>query len=426
MSFANINKTILDKRIKGIPGSAEPFPLEEISKQGWNILKEDMPMPLLVLRQSNMNYNLKTFANYLNSHNLSISPHGKTTMSPQIFAKQMKYGAWGITAGTISQVQVMHEYGIKRILLANQLLGRSHLTTVAFLINSDPDFEFYCFVDSIEQFINMQKNLGKTSLNRPIKVLPEIGAMGGRTGTRNEIDLLKLIKIITEDKSGSFLFSGISTYEGVIPDINNGSLPANNFANHVLKIVKNIPSNFYKNLDEFIMTGGGSAHFDIIAERFNTLRLNIPIRILLRSGCYVTNDHIAYLSAQEEARLDPTRNWNVKLKPALEAWSYVQSIPEVNLAFLTMGKRDIPFDAGLPIPIKRYRPNVGFLDVGESKIFNTNDQHSYVKLPDHHEWQVGDMICAGISHPCTAFDKWRFIPVVNDDYDVIDGILTFF
>ena len=61
-----------------------------------------------------------------------------------------------------------------------------------------------------------------------------------------------------------------------------------------------------------------------------------------------------------------------------------------------------------------------------AEIFNTNDQHSFVKLPDDHEWKIGDMICSGISHPCTAFDKWKFIPVVDDDYNVLDGILTYF
>ena len=426
MSFSSIYKTILDKRTKGIPGSSDPFALEEIQSKGWNILKEDMPMPLMVLKKSSMDYNLKTFANYVNSNNLSISPHGKTTMAPQIFSEQISYGAWGITAGTINQVQTMYFYGIKRILLANQLLGKSHLKTIASFINAEKDFDFYCFVDSKKQFKNMQEGLNGITLKHPIKVLPEIGAMNGRTGIRNSEDLLSLIKTIDEDKSGSFMFSGIAIFEAVIPNVNKGPLPATNFANHVLDIVKKIPIEFYSNLDEFLITGGGSTHFDIIAERFNTLQLDIPKRILLRSGCYVTNDHVAYSTAQEEARLDPSRNWNDKLQPALEAWSYVQSIPEENLAFLTMGKRDIPFDAGLPIPLKRYRPNDGFLDIGECKIFNTNDQHAYVKLTLGHGWQVGDMICSGISHPCTAFDKWRFIPVVNDNYDVVDGILTFF
>jgi len=146
----------------------------------------------------------------------------------------------------------------------------------------------------------------------------------------------------------------------------------------------------------------------------------------LRSGCYVTNDHGAYRTAQEEARHDPNRPWNAQFRPALEVWSYVQSLPEPGLGFLTMGKRDVPFDAGLPVPFKRYRPGTGFLDIGDCEIFNTNDQHAYVRFFPNSDWQVGDMICSGISHPCTAFDKWRFIPVVNDDYDVTDGVLTYF
>ena len=150
------------------------------------------------------------------------------------------------------------------------------------------------------------------------------------------------------------------------------------------------------------------------------------IRDRLRSGCYITHDHGPYLDALEIAKDDTNRQWDQSLQPALEIWSYVQSIPEKNLAFLTMGKRDAPYDSGLPKPIKRFRTGVGFLDLGHAEIFSTNDQHAFVKLPDDHEWKIGDMICSGISHPCTAFDKWKFIPVVDDDYNVVDGILTYF
>jgi D-serine dehydratase len=91
-----------------------------------------------------------------------------------------------------------------------------------------------------------------------------------------------------------------------------------------------------------------------------------------------------------------------------------------------MGKRDVPYDSGLPIPFKRYRPGHGFLHVGEATIFATNDQHAYVRLGADTDWQVGDLVASGVSHPCTAFDKWRFLPIVDDDYTVIDGVLTFF
>ena len=54
----------------------------------------------------------------------------------------------------------MFDFGINKVLLANQLLGKSHLETIASYINQNKNFSFYCFVDSIEQFLNIKKILG--------------------------------------------------------------------------------------------------------------------------------------------------------------------------------------------------------------------------------------------------------------------------
>lgn len=425
MDIASIHATILDGRTKGIPGTAKPFALADIAKQGWNVLREDMPLPLMVLKRRNLDYNSDLFAQYLTSHDLSLAPHGKTTMSPQIFDQQLRDGAWGMTAATVNQIQVMRHYGAKRIVLANQLVGKSHLQTIAAEINADAKFDFFCFIDSVAQLENMERNLEGVDLQRPIKLLIEIGASGGRTGLRKKEEAVELLAAITGG-SKHFLFSGIAAFEGAIPGLDKSADPVVVFADLILDVVRAMPPASYAGLDEFILSGGGSAYFDIIADRFKTLELSVPVRVLLRSGCYVTNDHGTYRAIQEAAREDPNRHWHEQFRPALEVWSYVQSMPEKGLAFLTMGKRDVPYDAGLPVPFKRYRPGTGFLDVGSCEIFNTNDQHAYVRLGDDAQWQVGDMICSGISHPCTAFDKWRFIPVVNDDYDVIDGMLTYF
>lgn len=426
MDLSEIQKTILDSRIKGIPGSVEPFPLGKISNKKWNILNEDMPMPIMVLKNDEFNHNIATFAEYLKQHNLSISPHGKTTMSPQLFSKQLEAGAWGITAGAINQIQVMYRYGVKKILLANQLLGKSHLKTIAHLINNDKDFSFYCFVDSIEQFQNIKSNLENITLINPINLLPEIGASNGRTGIRSKENFLELVNEISNDKSNNLNFAGISSYEGIAAVAMKGSQAVHDFCTFMEEIISDISPNQFSHLKELIITAGGSTHFDIIGERFSKLDLSIPVRVLLRSGCYITHDHGPYLEALKSAEEDKNRQWDRVLQPALEIWSYVQSIPEKNLAFLTMGKRDVPYDAGLPKPLKRFRPGKGFLDIGTAEIFSTNDQHAFVKLTDNHGWKVGDVICSGISHPCTAFDKWKFIPVVDSEYNVTDGVLTFF
>ncbi|WDR02591.1 amino acid deaminase [Devosia algicola] len=426
LDLSEITSTILDGRTKGLPGTASPFKLADVGLKRWNVLAEDLPLPLMVLKRSALDYNANLFADYLTQRGLSLAPHGKTTMCPQIFDEQLRNGAWAISAATANQAHTMHHFGVRRIILANQLVGKTNIAMIAQLLAGDPDFEFYCFLDSRNQLQQLQQHLAGKKLRRPVRLLIEIGAKGGRTGVRDLDTALALEAAIRQCDADQLAFAGLSAFEGALPGLDQGSNPVSDFADFVVKVAQALPPEAFAKLDQFIMSGGGSAYFDMIADRFAKLDLAVPTRIVLRSGCYVTNDHGAYHNLQEAARRDPNRHWNAAFQPALEAWSYVQSIPEPGLAFLTMGKRDIPFDAGLPLPIKRYRPGVGFLDVGKAEIFNTNDQHAYVRLGEGMDWQVGDMIGSGISHPCTAFDKWHCIPVVDDGYDVIDAMLTFF
>jgi D-serine dehydratase len=272
----------------------------------------------------------------------------------------------------------------------------------------------------------MLTHLRDLAPTRPIKALLEIGAKGGRTGLRTEAEALALADKLANSDQNLVRFAGIATFEGVVPGIDKDPMLVEPFAQSIVDIARALPKSLYAGLDEFILSGGGSSYFDIVADRFSTLDLPLPVRVLLRSGCYVTNDSGAYKKAQDEAKADPRRSWKSDLQPALEAWAYVQSMPEPGLAFLSMGKRDVPYDSGLPVPFKRYRAGIGFLPVGDATIFATNDQHAYVRLATDSDWQVGDLVASGVSHPCTAFDKWRFLPIVDDDYTVIDGVLTFF
>jgi len=426
MTLDDIRATILDGRTKGIPGTTAPFALADIAGKGWNVLREDMPLPLMVLKRSALDHNAAVFGEYLVESNLSLAPHGKTTMSPQIFAEQLSHGAWGMSAATASQVQVMHAYGVKRVVMANQLLGRANVEAIAQMLAADPDFDFYCFVDSAAQLQNLARHLGRPA--RPIKLLLEAGAVGGRTGVRSLDAARHVADAIAAADPAAFRFAGVAAFEGVVPGLDKGTGPVGDFARFVVDVARSLPPSLYAGLDEFILSGGGSSYFDIVAEAFKALKLAMPVRVLLRSGCYVTHDSGSYHAAQEEAKADAHRHDHhpADLQPALEAWAYVQSLPEPGLAFLSMGKRDIPYDAGLPVPLKLYRPGVGFLPVGTATVFATNDQHAYVRLGEGAAWQVGDLVASGISHPCTAFDKWRFIPVVTDQYDVVDGVLTFF
>ena len=117
------------------------------------------------------------------------------------------------------------------------------------------------------------------------------------------------------------------------------------------------------------------------------------------------------------------------LQPALEVWSMVQSTPEPGLAILTMGKRDASYDMDLPLPLYWHRPGAGGTGPTSAQgweIFKMNDQHAYLRLPPGAEVRVGDLIGCGISHPCTTFDKWQHLLLVDDSYQVTGMVNTVF
>jgi D-serine dehydratase len=109
----------------------------------------------------------------------------------------------------------------------------------------------------------------------------------------------------------------------------------------------------------------------------------------------------------------------------------VQSLPEPGLAILTAGKRDLSHDLGLPTPQAAW-PRAGREGRPAPEgwaITGLNDQHAYLRLDGAGQaapLEVGDRVVLGISHPCTTFDKWRWMPVVDDDYAVVDAIVTWF
>jgi D-serine dehydratase len=119
------------------------------------------------------------------------------------------------------------------------------------------------------------------------------------------------------------------------------------------------------------------------------------------------------------------------LRPALEVWAAVQSRPEPQLAILTVGRRDVSFDIDLPVPIARAARGASTPSAVPAswKITGLNDQHAYLRWDagdDAHAPAVGERIGLGISHPCTTFDKWHWMPIVENDYRVTDAVVTHF
>jgi len=431
MNLDTILSETLDAATKGYPLSSPALPISAIGAQRWSVLAGDLPLPLAVIRDSALEHNHAWMRDFTAATGVLLAPHGKTTMAPQIFAQQLAAGAWGITVANVQQLGLCVRFGVRRVLMANQLLGTAEVGAVIRLQETHPDLEFHFLVDSQAQLAAIQNVAASQSMSRKLNALIELGVPGGRTGVRTSDEALTLARAV--GRSETVALSGLECYEGlqVTGDSGHDEIVVAALMRRVHDVAITCDGEGLFAGTAIILTAGGSAAFDIVA-RDLPMRLSKPVLTILRSGCYVTHDSGFYNRMLEGVKARSGAAWRSRpgLLPALEVWSRVQSCPEPGLAILTMGKRDASFDLEMPIASKRFRPGA---DAGPRstpaswKIANMNDQHAYLRFSaDDDAPQVGDLVGCGISHPCTTFDKWRALFTVDGDYRVTGAIRTFF
>lgn len=407
---------------KGLGAMREQLSSQEISRRQWNLLREDLSLPTAVLYAEKLRHNVHWMQDFSQAYGVKLAPHGKTSMAPALFAMQLNAGAWGITLATVQQTAVAYQNGVRRVLMANQLVGKQNMLMVSWLLR-DPGFDYFCLVDSAENV----RQLGEffRSEGRRLQVLLELGMDGGRTGVRDEQQLHSVLAELAQWRD-HIVLSGVEIYEGISDD----ESAIQEFLQRAVDVARKLAGE-----DEFartpiILSGAGSAWYDLVVETFTKAELNAAFDIVLRPGCYLTHDVGSYRIAQEKIkqRNSIAHQMQSSLVPALQLWAYVQSVPEKKKAIIGLGKRDAAIDAGLPTPAQHVKrgsmtPNAA---PAHWKLIRMMDQHAYLQIAEGDEIGVGDMIGFDISHPCTTFDKWRCLPLLDADYRVIDVIRTYF
>jgi D-serine dehydratase len=404
---------------KGL-GSFDDEP--DIVRLNWNLLREDLSLPTAVLYEDRLRHNLDWMQRLVDAYGAKLAPHGKTTMAPTLFHMQLKRGAWGITLATAQQTKVAYWHGVRRVLMANQLIGKENMAIISRLIE-DPTFEYYCLVDSAEQ-IDLLGDF-YSSRNQLLNVLLELGVRGGRAGVREDEQLAGVLAAL-QRWSRVLLLCGIEIYEGVLDD--EALIRA--FLGRALNITRRLAAENRFRRSPILLSGAGSAWYDVVANVFINANFADAVDIVLRPGCYLSHDAGMYREAQKKIidRSLIADHMRTVLLPALQVWAYVQSIPERNKAIVAMGKRDAAFDAGLPSPSLLYRPGADApsLVPAHWALTRMMDQHAYMQISQEDDLRVGDMIGFDISHPCLTFDKWRALPLLDAQYRVVDVIRTFF
>ena len=378
----------------------------------------------MVLRETALAHNLSVMADFCHARGVDIAPHGKTTMAPQLWKRQLQAGAWGITAATVGQARAMRAAGVSRVLIANQVVDPVSIAWVAEQLD-DPAFELLCYVDSDRTVDILTAGLRAAGADRPLPVLVELGFEGGRTGCRTIPEAVHVASLVSS--SDGLLLAGVSGYEGTICQDRSPECLAMVIAylDRLRELTTTmIDAGSFHGTDRIVLSAGGSAFFDVVVDRLRGPWPNgADVRVVLRSGCYLTHDSGIY----ERLSPLPSRDGARGFQPAMELWGHVVSRPEPELAIFGFGKRDVPYDIDLPTPVVIRRSSGGTVDVhGGLEIRSLNDQHAYARVRADLALEPGDVVGFGISHPCTAFDKWRVIPVLDDDDRVVDAVATFF
>ncbi|PDP86447.1 hypothetical protein CQJ94_17100 [Glycomyces fuscus] len=383
----------------------------------------DLWLPAVTLDEAAVRHNLDRFARWCADRGLDLAPHAKTTMSPHLWSAQLEHGAWGLSVATVAQARVARSFGVPRVLIANEVVEDGQLAWIRDSL-ADPDFQVLCLVDSREGARIMEAALAGAA--RPLPVLVELGVEGRRTGVRGMDDALALARAVAA--STRLTLAGVEAFEGVFPQRRDDDSPARvrDWLDRLFGFARSADAEgLFSGVSEVVVTAGGSSYPDLVADALSEPPgLSLPVRRIVRSGCYITHDDLFM------ERASPLRSSAVTdpLRPALSCHARVLSCPEPGRALLGVGKRDVSFDIDLPVPRALWRGERRTpLDEG-TRVVELNDHHGFLESTSTGDAApgVGDVVELGLSHPCTVFDKWPLIPVLDSEGRVVDAVRTLF
>ncbi|MET7357235.1 alanine racemase [Streptomyces sp. NPDC005562] len=418
--LAGLAQERVDHRFKGLPPDAEGLTVGELAAQRRNLFTGGFTTPVLALSAERLEHNLALMETYAERHGLAFAPHGKTSMAPQLFARQLERGAWGITLAVPHQVRVARRFGVERIFLANELVDAAALRWLAAELGADPSFRFICYVDSVRGVELMHAALSAAGASRPVDVVVELAAGdGARTGVRTGAECFEIAHAVAA--ADTLRLVGVAGYEGEVPQASTETVTA--WLRGLVALLGEFDAaGLFADLPEIVVSAGGSAWFDAVASVFAEIgELSRPVLKLLRSGAYVSHDdgHYKHLTPFNRVPQEGA------LEPAFRLWAQVVSRPSAEQAFTNAGKRDAAYDLDLPEAQVVRRGGAEWPATGVA-VTGLSDQHGWLTTSPEAELAVGDWLGMGLSHPCTAFDKWELIPVVEGDGVVVDYIRTYF
>lgn len=398
---------VLGTWAKGFAARAAGLRLSEVGDAGLRL--SDMSTPVLTVHEAALAHNEATVFSWAAEQGVLLAPHGKTTMAPALWQRLLDAGAWGISVATPWQAEVAVQAGVATVLIANGLTDVDAARRLGALLAADDDLRILCWADSVATIELLAD--AHIDAARPLDVLVELGGMGGRTGARTVAEGEEIARAISS--TPGLRLAGVTGYEGPFgPDRSEASVAA---VDAFLATLVDLHSRLdYADGIRPVVSAGGSAFPDRAAAVLAPLG-GEDVDVVLRSGAFQIHDDGFYSRMSPFGPITGTS----PLRSAMHAWARVVSHPEPQLALLDAGRRDVPFDLDLPVA-----------QSVDGEITALNDQHAFLRLADGATVKTGDVVRLGLSHPCTAFDKWRVVAIIDDpdapDPRVIGAVATCF
>ncbi|WP_407360969.1 alanine racemase [Microbacterium sp. LBN7] len=396
---------VLGAWAKGFPARASGLRLSEVADADLRL--SDLVTPVLTVQESALAHNEDTVFSWARAQGVVLAPHGKTTMAPALWQRLLDAGAWGISVATPWQAEVAVDAGVPTVLIANAVTDAAAAARLGELLAADAGLRILCWADSVAGVEILAGALADAA--RPLDVLVELGGAHGRTGARTVEEGERIAAAISG--APGLRLAGVAGYEGPFgPDRSDASVAAvDGYLQTLIELHERLA---YPDGLRPVVSAGGSSFPDRAAA---VLTRSEGADVVLRSGAFQIHDDGFYSRMSPFGPLTGT----APLRSAMHAWARVVSQPEESLALLDAGRRDVPFDLDLPVP-----------QSVDGEITALNDQHAFLRLSDGATVDVGDVVRLGLSHPCTAFDKWKVVAVIDDpdaaDPRVIGAVATCF
>jgi D-serine dehydratase len=407
-------------RFKGLPLGGS-WDLDEIPGLGWQVARGDTATPVATVSMDAVRANAAAMRDWCAAHEVSLAPHAKTTLSPELIQVQRDHEVWALTAALPRQVELLWQQGVSRVILAKDLTDPAAIAWLGSRLAGDEGLELFLYADSVTNVAILETAMQDVAGTRALDVLIELGHDGGRSGARTVADAVAVAEAVLA--APRLRLAGIALFEGTLGATRTPETVSrvDEFLQELAALLAALSGRFEH--PDPIVTAGGSHFFDRVVAMLATPAREHGARLVLRSGCYLVHDHGIYGKGTPSAtgvRDAPT------FRAALNVWARVLSCPEPGLALLDAGRRDVSFDAGFPIPLERSRGGDRIDLEHAARIDALGDQHAFLRFERHVDIAPGDLVRLGISHPCTTFDRWDLMLVVDEDDLVVGTIRTDF